>query len=295
MLAAAAVGDGLFSCSGRFVQPYLDLLADIRANGVSKPDRTGTGTTSVFGRQLRFDLRAGFPLLTTKKIHMRSVIHELLWFLRGETNTRYLRENGVTIWDEWANEQGDLGPVYGYQWRNWPTPDGRHIDQIARVMEQLKSRPHSRRIMVTAMNIADFPEESLSPEQNVARGKMALAPCHAFFQFYVADGRLSCLLYCRSQDVFLGTPFNWAGYALLTHMVAEQSGFEAGELVWTGGDCHLYRNHASQVEEQLGRKPFPLPKLIIHRKPPSIFDYRFEDFEVRDYRFHPAIRAPIAV
>jgi thymidylate synthase len=277
------------------VQPYLDLLADIRANGMQKADRTGTGTTSVFGRQLRFDLAQGFPLLTTKKIHVRSVIHELLWFLRGETNTRTLRENGVTIWDEWADPNGELGPVYGYQWRHWPTPDGRHIDQIARVMEQLRTRPHSRRIMVTAMNIADYPDEALSPVENVARGRMALAPCHAFFQFYVAAGKLSCLLYCRSQDVFLGTPFNWASYALLTHMVAHQLDLEPGDLVWTGGDCHLYRNHAAQVDEQLTREPFPLPRLAILRKPPSLFDYRFEDFEILDYRCHPAIRAPIAV
>jgi thymidylate synthase len=227
---------------------------------VSKPDRTGTGTTSVFGRQLRFDLRAGFPLLTTKKIHVRSVIHELLWFLRGETNTRYLRENGVTIWDEWADENGNLGPVYGYQWRNWPAPDGRHIDQIAQVMKQLQTRPHSRRIMVTAMNIADFPEESLSPAQNVARGKMALAPCHAFFQFYVNEGELSCQLYQRSADLFLGVPFNIASYALLTMIVAQ---------VWRRGPRadrrrrHLYRNHASQVGEQLGESP-SLPN-IIHR------------------------------
>jgi thymidylate synthase len=277
------------------VQAYLDLLRDIRAHGVGKADRTGTGTTSVFGRQVRFDLARGFPLLTTKKVHVRSVIHELLWFLRGDTNTRYLRDNGVTIWDEWADADGNLGPVYGYQWRNWPAPDGRHIDQIAHVMTQLRERPHSRRIMVTAMNIADFPDESRSPVDNVARGKMALAPCHAFFQFYVAEGRLSCLLYCRSQDVFLGTPFNWAGYALLTHMVAQQAGLEPGELIWTGGDCHLYRNHEAQVDEQLARVPFALPTLVIRRRPPSIFDYRFDDFEIRDYRCHPAIRAPIAV
>ncbi len=277
------------------MQAYLDLLRDIRTHGASKADRTGTGTISVFGRQLRFDLRQGFPLLTTKKIHVRSVIHELLWFLRGETNTRYLRENGVTIWDEWADADGELGPIYGYQWRNWPTPDGRHIDQMAQVVAQLRSRPHSRRIMVTAMNIADYPDETMTPQQNVARGKMALAPCHAFFQFYVAEGRLSCLLYCRSQDVFLGTPFNWAGYALLVHMLAQQVDLEPGELIWTGGDCHLYRNHQAQVDEQLTRDPYPLPTLVIHRRPLTLFDYRFEDFEIRDYRSHPAIRAPIAV
>jgi thymidylate synthase len=277
------------------VKAYLDLLRDIRANGVRKEDRTGTGTTSVFGRQVRFDLAQGFPLLTTKRIHMKSVIHELLWFLQGATNTRYLRENGVTIWDEWADERGELGPVYGYQWRNWPTPDGRHIDQIQQVMAQIKARPHSRRIMVTAMNLADYPDEGLTPQQNVARGKMALAPCHAFCQFYVADGKLSCLFYCRSQDVFLGTPFNWASYALLTHMVAQQADLAPGDLVWTGGDCHLYRNHTAQVDEQLTREPYALPTLAILRKPPSIFDYRYEDFEVRDYRHHPAISAPIAV
>src|SRR4029079_16625420 len=236
------------------MRQYLDLMRHILEHGNRKHDRTGTGTLSVFGPQLRFDLQAGFPLLTTKKVHLKSVVHELLWFLRGETNTRYLRENGVTIWDEWADERGELGPVYGYQWRNWPTPAGRHIDQIANVMQQLRTRPHSRRIMVTAMNIADFPDESLSPRENVAHGKMALAPCHAFFQFYVANDALSCLFYCRSQDVFLGTPFNWASYALLTHMMAQQAGFEAGELVWTAGDCHLYRNHDAQVEEQLSRR-----------------------------------------
>src|SRR4051812_22906501 len=277
------------------MRQYLDLMRHILEHGNSKQDRTGTGTLSVFGRQVRFDLAQGFPLLTTKKIHVKSIIHELLWFLRGETNTRYLRENGVTIWDEWADANGELGPVYGYQWRNWPAPDGRHIDQIAHVMEQLRARPHSRRIMVTAMNIADYPDESLSPAANVARGKMALAPCHAFFQFYVAEGRLSCLLYCRSQDVFLGTPFNWAGYALLTHMVAQQVDLLPGELIWTGGDCHLYRNHEAQVEEQLTRTPYAAPKLAIRRKPSSIFDYRYEDFEILDYHAHPAIRAPIAV
>jgi len=277
------------------VKVYLDLLRDIRANGVGKADRTGTGTTSVFGRQVRFDLAQGFPLLTTKRIHVKSVIHELLWFLRGETNTRYLRENGVTIWDEWADEHGDLGPVYGYQWRNWPAPDGRHIDQIAHVMTQLRARPHSRRIMVTAMNLADYPDEALSPQQNVARGKMALAPCHAFFQFYVVAGKLSCLFYCRSQDVFLGTPFNWASYALLTHMIAQQADLEPGDLVWTGGDCHLYSNHAAQVDEQLAREPFALPTLAILRKPPSIFDYRYEDFEIRDYDPLPHIKAAVAV
>jgi thymidylate synthase len=277
------------------MQQYLDLLRDIQANGTQKGDRTGTGTISVFGRQMRFDLSQGFPLLTTKRIHLKSVVHELLWFLRGDTNVQYLRDNGVTIWDEWADEKGDLGPVYGYQWRNWPTPDGRHIDQITNVVTQIRNNPNSRRILVTAMNIADFPDERVSPQQNVADGKMALAPCHAFFQFYVADGKLSCQLYCRSQDVFLGTPFNWASYALLTHMIAQQCDLEVGDFVWVGGDCHIYSNHLQQVAQQLERTPYPLPKLVIKRKPASIFDYTFDDFEFVDYQYHPAIKAPIAI
>jgi thymidylate synthase len=277
------------------MQQYLDLLRDIQANGTQKGDRTGTGTISVFGRQMRFDLSQGFPLLTTKRIHLKSVVHELLWFLRGDTNVQYLRDNGVSIWDEWADEKGDLGPVYGYQWRNWPTPDGRHIDQIANVVTQIRNNPNSRRILVTAMNIADFPDETVSPQQNVKDGKMALAPCHAFFQFYVADGKLSCQLYCRSQDVFLGTPFNWASYALLTHMIAQQCDLEVGDFVWVGGDCHIYSNHLQQVAQQLERSPYPLPKLVIKRKPASIFDYTFEDFEFVDYQYHPAIKAPIAI
>ena len=277
------------------MQQYLDLLRDIQANGTQKGDRTGTGTISVFGRQMRFDLSQGFPLLTTKRIHLKSVLHELLWFLRGDTNVQYLRDNGVSIWDEWADEKGDLGPVYGYQWRNWPTPDGRHIDQIANVVTQIRNNPNSRRILVTAMNIADFPDETVSPQQNVKDGKMALAPCHAFFQFYVADGKLSCQLYCRSQDVFLGTPFNWASYALLTHMIAQQCDLEVGDFVWVGGDCHIYSNHLQQVAQQLERSPYPLPKLVIKRKPASIFDYTFEDFEFVDYQYHPAIKAPIAI
>lgn len=277
------------------MQQYLDLLRDIQANGTQKGDRTGTGTISVFGRQMRFDLSQGFPLLTTKRIHLKSVVHELLWFLRGDTNVQYLRDNGVSIWDEWADEKGDLGPVYGYQWRNWPTPDGRHIDQIANVVTQIRNNPNSRRILVTAMNIADFPDETVSPQQNVKDGKMALAPCHAFFQFYVADGKLSCQLYCRSQDVFLGTPFNWASYALLTHMIAQQCDLEVGDFVWVGGDCHIYSNHLQQVAQQLERTPYPLPKLVIKRKPASIFDYTFEDFEFVDYQYHPAIKAPIAI
>ncbi len=277
------------------MQQYLDLLRDIQANGTQKGDRTGTGTISVFGRQMRFDLSQGFPLLTTKRIHLKSVVHELLWFLRGDTNVQYLRDNGVTIWDEWADEKGDPGPVYGYQWRNWPTPDGRHIDQITNVVTQIRNNPNSRRILVTAMNIADFPDERVSPQQNVADGKMALAPCHAFFQFYVADGKLSCQLYCRSQDVFLGTPFNWASYALLTHMIAQQCDLEVGDFVWVGGDCHIYSNHLQQVAQQLERTPYPLPKLVIKCKPASIFDYTFDDFEFVDYQYHPAIKAPIAI
>jgi len=258
------------------------LVRDVRDHGAVKSDRTGTGTRSLFGRQLRFDLSAGFPAVTTKKLHFKSIIHELLWFLKGETNTRYLKEHGVSIWDEWADADGELGPVYGYQWRSWPTPDGRHIDQIARVMEQLKKNPDSRRIIVSAWNVADL-------------SKMALQPCHAFFQFYVAEGRLSCQLYQRSADLFLGVPFNIASYALLTHMVAQQAELKAGEFVWTGGDCHLYSNHLQQVEEQLKREPLPLPRLVLKRRPASIFDYVFEDFEIANYQSHPAIKAPVAV
>ena len=261
---------------------YLDLMADILATGVRKTDRTGTGTISVFGRQLRFDLAEGFPLVTTKKLHLRSIIHELLWFLKGDTNIRYLKENGVTIWDEWADENGNLGPVYGHQWRSWPAPDGRQIDQIAQVIEQIKKKPDSRRHIVTAWNPSEV-------------DKMALPPCHALFQFYVADGKLSCQLYQRSADYFLGVPFNIASYALLTSMFAQQCNLEPGEFVWTGGDVHLYVNHLEQARLQLSRDPFPLPKLLIHRKPESIFDYRFEDFEIADYQAHPAIKAPIAV
>ncbi|WP_158864611.1 thymidylate synthase [Leifsonia sp. AG29] len=262
--------------------PYEDLLRDVLEHGAHKSDRTGTGTRSVFGRQLRFDLAEGFPLVTTKRVHFKSIAYELLWFLRGEGNVRWLQENGVTIWDEWADENGDLGPVYGVQWRSWPTPDGRHIDQIEQVIDTLRTDPDSRRIIVSAWNVADIPD-------------MALAPCHAFFQFYVADGRLSCQLYQRSADMFLGVPFNIASYALLTLMVAQQVGLEPGEFVWTGGDCHIYDNHLDQVREQLTREPFPSPTLRILRRPESIFDYRFEDFEVEGYRHHPAIRAAVAV
>jgi thymidylate synthase len=277
------------------MRQYLDLLKDIKQNGTPKGDRTGTGTVSVFGRQMRFDLGEGFPLLTTKKIHTKSVIHELLWFLNGDTNVKYLQENGVSIWDEWADENGNLGPIYGYQWRNWPAPDGRHIDQISHVLQQIKNNPNSRRMLVTAMNIADFPDEKISPQANVRQGKMALAPCHAFFQFYVVDNKLSCLFYCRSQDTFLGTPFNIASYALLVHMIAHQCDLEAGDLIWTGGDCHIYSNHHEQVETQLSRTPYPLPRLVIKRKPKSLFEYRFDDVEFVNYQCHPAIKAPIAV
>ena len=237
---------------------------------------------SLFGRQMRFDLAQGFPLVTTKKLHVKSVIHELLWFLQGSTNVRYLNEHGVTIWDEWADANGELGPVYGKQWRNWPTPDGQHIDQIAEVVKQLKSNPDSRRIIVSAWNVADLPE-------------MALMPCHAFFQFYVAEGRLSCQLYQRSADIFLGVPFNIASYALLTHMLAQQCDLQVGDFIWTGGDCHIYNNHFEQVQTQLARRPFAYPLLHIKRRPASIFDYEFDDFEVREYECHPAIKAPVAV
>lgn len=262
--------------------PYEDLLRHTLETGAAKSDRTGTGTTSVFGAQLRFDLSEGFPLITTKRVHFKSIAYELLWFLRGESNVGWLRENGVTIWDEWADENGELGPVYGVQWRSWPTPSGGHIDQIAQVIETLKTDPDSRRIIVSAWNVAEIPG-------------MALAPCHALFQFYVADGKLSCQLYQRSADLFLGVPFNIASYALLTHMVAQQAGLEVGDFIWTGGDCHIYDNHVEQVTEQLTREPYALPKLRITRTPDSIFDYRFDDFEVVDYVHHPAIKAPVAV
>ncbi|GLI06061.1 thymidylate synthase [Paenibacillus tyrfis] len=264
------------------MQKYLDLLQDIMTNGVRKEDRTGTGTISVFGRQLRFDLSEGFPLLTTKKLHIRSILHELLWFLSGDTNIRYLQENGVTIWDEWADENGDLGPVYGSQWRSWPAPDGRSIDQIAKLIEQIKRNPDSRRHLVSAWNPAEV-------------DNMALPPCHYAFQFYVADGKLSCLFNMRSVDTFLGLPFNIASYAFLTHMVAQQCDLRPGELIWTGGDVHIYANHVEQVKLQLTREPYPLPQLAIKRKPDSLFDYRFEDFEIVGYQSHPSIKAPIAV
>ncbi len=277
------------------MKQYLDLLRRVRTEGAPKDDRTGTGTWSVFGHQMRFDLAEGFPLVTTKKIHLKSVIHELLWFLRGDTNIGYLRENGVTIWDEWADEQGELGPIYGYQWRSWPTPSGESIDQIHQVVEQIRSTPHSRRLIVTAWNPADLPDESLAPQENVGRGRMALAPCHAFFQFYVRDGRLSCQLYQRSADVFLGVPFNIASYALLTMMVAQVCDLEPGEFIHTLGDAHLYRNHLEQADEQLSREPFPLPRMKLNPDVRHIDDFRYEDFEIVGYQCHPAIRAPIAV
>lgn len=264
------------------MQQYLDLMRHIRDSGVRKADRTGTGTLSVFGHQMRFDLAQGFPMVTTKKLHTRSIIHELLWFLNGDTNIAYLKDNNVRIWDEWADESGDLGPVYGAQWRSWPAPDGQHIDQLAQVMETLRTNPDSRRIIISAWNVAEL-------------DKMALMPCHALFQFYVAGGRLSCQLYQRSADVFLGVPFNIASYALLTHMIAQQTGLIPGDFIWTGGDCHLYLNHHEQVEQQLSRDPMPLPKLSINRQPETITDYRYEDFEILDYEFHPHISAPVAV
>lgn len=261
--------------------PYEDLLRDVLATGTRKGDRTGTGTRSVFGRQIRYDLAQGFPLVTTKRVHLKSVVYELLWFLRGDSNVRWLQERGVKIWDDWADESGELGPVYGVQWRSWPTPDGGHVDQIATVIEQIRTNPDSRRHVVTAWNPAEVDD-------------MALPPCHALFQFYVADGRLSCQLYQRSADLFLGVPFNIASYALLTHMVAAQTGLEVGEFVWTGGDVHIYDNHVEQVETQLARDPYPYPSLRLAPRD-SIFDYEFEDIEVLGYVSHPTIKAPIAV
>ena len=261
---------------------YHDLMKEVLAKGVQKSDRTGTGTVSVFGHQMRFNLADGFPMVTTKKLHLKSIIYELLWFLKGSTNNNWLKERGVSIWNEWAAPDGDLGPIYGYQWRSWPAPNGQHIDQISEVVETIKKNPDSRRIIVSAWNVADI-------------HRMALAPCHAFFQFYVADGKLSCQLYQRSADIFLGVPFNIASYALLTHMMAQQCNLEVGDFVWTGGDCHLYSNHLEQVELQLSRNFFPLPKLNILRKPDSIFDYEFEDFEIVGYESHPHIKAPVAI
>ena len=277
------------------MQQYLDLVQTILDHGHQKGDRTGSGTLSIFGHQMRFNLADGFPLVTTKKVHIKSIIHELLWFLQGDTNIGYLKANGVSIWDEWADGQGDLGPVYGAQWRNWPAGNGETIDQIAQIVEQIKSTPNSRRMLVSAWNVADLPNESLTPQQNVAEGKMALAACHALFQFYVADGKLSCQLYQRSCDTFLGLPFNIASYALLTHMLAQQCDLQVGDFVWTGGDVHLYLNHLEQAKLQLGRQPYALPKLLLKRKPASIFEYAYDDFEIVGYQAHPAIKAPISV
>ena len=277
------------------MKQYLDLLDHILKNGEQKGDRTGTGVKSVFGYQFRVNLQEGFPLVTTKKLHIRSIIHELLWFLNGDTNIKYLQENGVTIWDEWADENGELGPVYGKQWRSWPTPDGGSIDQIATVIDQLKNNPNSRRMIVSGWNVADLPDESISPVENVKQGRMALATCHAFFQFYVANNKLSCQLYQRSCDTFLGLPFNIASYALLTHMLAQQCDLEVGDFVWTGGDVHLYNNHMEQAKEQLTREPLPLPQLKIKRKPEGISEYKYEDFEIVGYESHPAIKAPISI
>lgn len=264
------------------MKQYLDLAKHILANGIQKTDRTGTGTLSVFGYQMRFNLQHGFPLVTTKKLHLRSIIYELLWFINGDTNVQYLKDNGVSIWNEWADKDGNLGPVYGYQWRSWPGRNGEKIDQLAKVIDQIKKKPDSRRHIVTAWNPADVDQ-------------MALPPCHALFQFYVADGKLSCMLLQRSTDVFLGLPFNIASYALLTHMVAQQCDLEVGDFVWTGGDTHIYLNHLDQVNLQLTREPYSLPALIIKRKPASIFEYKFEDFEILNYQSHPGIKAPIAV
>lgn len=264
------------------MKQYLELMRHVRDHGVRKEDRTGTGTVSVFGYQMRFDLNAGFPVVTTKKLHLRSIIHELLWFLKGDTNIRYLKENGVSIWDEWADANGELGPVYGYQWRNWPTPDGRHIDQIAQVIQQLKTNPDSRRIIVSAWNVADV-------------DNMALPPCHAFFQFYVAEGKLSCQLYQRSADIFLGVPFNIASYALLTLMMAQVTGLQAGEFIHTLGDAHLYSNHMEQVELQLSREPHPLPQMKLNPQVTDLFAFTYDDFELVGYTHHPHIKAPVAV
>jgi thymidylate synthase len=264
------------------MKQYLDLMKHVRTHGTQKSDRTGTGTLSVFGYQMRFNLQDGFPLVTTKKLHLKSIIHELLWFLQGDTNIKYLKENGVSIWDDWADANGDLGPVYGYQWRSWPAADGRHIDQITQLLEQLKKTPDSRRMIVSAWNVGDL-------------DKMALAPCHAFFQFYVADGKLSCQLYQRSADIFLGVPFNIASYALLTMMIAQACDLKPGDFVHTLGDAHLYLNHLQQADEQLQRKPYPLPRMQINPAVKDLFTFKFDDFTLTDYQFHPHIKAPVAV
>ncbi len=277
------------------MQQYLDLMRHVYEKGDRKEDRTGTGTVSVFGYQMRFDLSKGFPLVTTKKCHLRSIIHELLWFIKGDTNIQYLKDNGVSIWDEWATEEGDLGPVYGKQWRSWNTPDGRVIDQLSDLVQQIKSKPDSRRLIVSAWNPADLPNESISPQANVEEGRMALAPCHAFFQFYVNDGKLSCQLYQRSADIFLGVPFNIASYAMFTMMIAQVCDLQPGDFIHTFGDAHLYLNHLEQTETLLAREPFPLPQMKINPEVNSIFDFKFEDFELVGYESHPHIKAPIAI
>ncbi len=277
------------------MKQYLELLRNILEHGVVRGDRTGTGTKSIFGAQLRFDLAQGFPLVTTRKVFFKGVIHELLWFLAGDTNIKYLTDHNVHIWDAWADEKGNLGPVYGAQWRAWETPERRKIDQISQVIQQIRARPHSRRHLVTAWNPAVLPDEKVSPQENVRAGRAALASCHALFQFYVADGKLSCLLFQRSCDSPVGQVFNIAQYALLTYMVAQQCDLQAGDFVWTGGDCHIYLNQIDGVTEQLKREPRPLPKLVIKRKPASITEYQFEDFEILDYNPHPAIKYPVAV
>jgi len=264
------------------MQQYEDFMRHVYENGTLKTDRTGTGTRSVFGYQMRFDLAKGFPLVTTKKLHTKSIFIELLWFLRGDNNAKWLQERGVSIWNEWAGPDGDLGPIYGVQWRSWPKPDGGHIDQLAQVVDEIKRNPDSRRLIVSAWNVSDIPN-------------MALPPCHAFFQFYVANGKLSCQMYQRSADIFLGVPFNIASYALLTHLIAQQCDLDVGDFIWTGGDCHIYNNHFNQVQEQLSREPFPYPKLNILRRPASLFDYEYEDFQITGYQSHPHIKAPVAV
>ncbi len=276
------------------MQQYLDLVRHIMDRGTDRPDRTGTGTRSIFGHQMRFDLAAGFPLVTTKRTHMKSVIHELLWFIQGDTRLDYLHRHGVTIWDEWATAEGDLGPIYGAQWRRWQTSDG-VVDQLSELVEQLRTRPHSRRLLVSAWNVADLPDETRSPQENAAAGRMALAPCHTLFQFYVADGKLSCQLYQRSADVFLGVPFNIASYALLTLMLAQVTDLAPGDFVHTLGDAHLYRNHFDQVGELLSREPFPPPSMHLNPEVRDLFGFRFEDFRLEGYQSHPGIRAPIAV
>ncbi|MDN6318992.1 MAG: thymidylate synthase [Marinobacter sp.] len=279
------------------MKAYLDLMHDVVDNGFDKGDRTGVGTRSVFGRQIRFNLQDGFPLVTTKKVHLRSIIYELLWFLKGSTDNNWLKERKVSIWNAWALENGDLGPIYGKQWRSWQCPDGRVVDQISEVIEQIRNKPNSRRLIVSAWNPAELPDESIGPQENAEKGLMALAPCHCLFQFYVLDGKLSCQLYQRSADLMLGVPFNIASYALLTHMIAQQCDLDVGEFVHTFGDCHLYQNHLTDdiVFEQLKRKPRALPTLAIQRKPDSIFDYELEDFEFEGYDPYPAIKAPIAI